>query len=88
MVLKIEVADTWTAAKTPFPEPIIFGQCRNVIYYFITDMSRSYGNKNESNGGTLLYRLHRYAQVVKEGHFKPCYWVPREFRVGSLWIPS
>ena len=50
MVLKIEVADTWTAAKTPFPEPIILGECGSVIYYFITDMSRSYGNKNESNG--------------------------------------
>ena len=82
MVLKIEVADTWTAAKTPFPEPIIFGECLLILITYY------YGNKNDLNGGTLLYRLHRYAQVVIEGHFKPCYWVPLEFRESFLWITS
>ena len=26
--------------------------------------------------------------MVDVQHFNPCYWVPLEFRVGSLWIPS
>ena len=54
--LKIELADTSSVVAAPFPEPVVFEECGSVTY-FVTDMSRSYENKNESKGGTLLYGL-------------------------------
>ena len=56
--------------------------------------SPAVGNKKLKSHvyGTWVFRGLKvgsdFILVVDDVVFNPCYWVPLEFRVGSLWIPS